>query len=184
MLKKDAKKLVVDRGLSKYSPAECKVLTQLIHGVRMPDPLKYQIEDRLCVTKIERLAKASFVSVRTVQYAIKKFEDDGLITVHREGVRHTYTVHVESLKNLRYYKEVVVDQQEVSRAASAKYREEIRKELHFIDCVRMPMSIERLRNGNQPPTGNYRANLMRECARASHAAVTALVQRNLAVQTA
>jgi hypothetical protein len=41
----------------------------------------------------------------------------------------------------------------------------------------MPMTVERLRNGNQMPSDKQSTT---ECARASHVAVTALVERNKA----
>jgi predicted transcriptional regulator len=173
MLKREAKKLVVDHGRSKYSATECQVLQQIIAAVRMYDPKTQQVEDCQCVSKIERLARVAHCSVRTVQNAIKRLEADGSLTVHRNGVRHAYTVTVESLKSLPYYKEALVDQQEASNQRAATYRAGLRQGADIGWKVCLPMTVERLRNGNKLPSDTY-SNSATECARASHVAVTAL----------
>jgi len=179
MLKREAKKLVVDNGRSRYSATECQVLQQIITAVRMYDSKTQQVEDCQCESKIERIARVAHCSVRTVQNAIKKFETDGILTVHRDGLRHSYTVTVAPLKTLPYFKEAIVDQQEASNTRAATYRAGLRQGADIGWKVIMPMTVERLRNGNQMPS-DKQSNSATECARASHVAVTALVERNKA----
>src|ERR1700721_1263173 len=109
MLKREAKKFVVDRGRSKYSPSVCQVLTVLIGAVRIGGEKELntvQIEDRLCVSKLDRIARVAQLTVRATQYALEKLEADGLITIHQENVRHTYSIHLtKEFQELPYYKE-------------------------------------------------------------------------------
>ena len=124
MLKREAKKFVVDRGRSKYSPSVCQVLTVLISSVRIGGDKainKVQIEDRLCVSKLDRIARVAQLTVRATQYALDILEKDGLITVHRENVRHTYTVHLtQEFQKLPYYKEKAMQ----AAAATKQVRKE------------------------------------------------------------
>ncbi len=111
MLKHEAKKLIVDRARSKYIPSICQILLAILSTVRLHDVKKAEVESGVSQSKLQRIARVAMVSVDTVERAIKKLEHDGLITVHRnqgrDGQRHFYSVHVESLKQLPYYKEKI-----------------------------------------------------------------------------
>ena len=125
MLKKEARKFVVDRGRSKYSPSVCRVLMVLIGAVRIGGDKainRIQIEDRLCVSKLDRIARVAQMSVRAAQYALDILEADGLITVHRDNVRHTYSVHLtKAFQELPYYKEKAMQAVEARKARQQRY---------------------------------------------------------------
>jgi hypothetical protein len=145
MLKREAKKFVVDRGRSKYSPSVCQVLTVLIGAVRIggeKELNKIQIDDRLCMSKLNRIARVAQLTVRATQYALDKLEADGLITIHREDVRHTYSVHLtKEFQELPYFKE-----KSMQAAAATK---EARKERQQRYESKLITSAEKLRDFNE-----------------------------------
>jgi hypothetical protein len=95
------------------------------------------------------------------------------------GKQDAYALHIDKAKDLESYrpsKEIKRERDKARRKSRSEWKRS-HPASSFEALVRTPMTLERLRNGNQKPS-RFLLNSKVECAKASYAAVTALMQRN------
>jgi hypothetical protein len=122
------------------------------------------------------IAKHIACALRYVSVIITEAESLGFSSTIKsaEGKQDAYALHIDKAKHLESYrpsKDIKRDRNKARRQSRSKWKRS-HPSSSFENLIRTPMTIERVRNGNQKPS-SFLLNSKMECAKANHAAVTA-----------